>query len=41
MLCDPKMSDMARVAAFAKRCSSTVLGCDTGDAMALLGAVLR
>ena len=41
MLCDVKISDMARIAAFLKRLVSVMLCCGSSEAMVLLGTVLR
>ena len=41
MLCDTKISDVARVAAFLKRCASVALACGGSEAMVLLGVMLR
>ncbi|KAL6761314.1 nucleolar complex-associated protein-domain-containing protein [Haematococcus lacustris] len=41
MMCEPKIIDMARMAAFVKRCASVALSSPTPEAMALLGCILR
>ncbi len=41
MLCDVKISDIARVAAFLKRCASAMLLCGSSEAMAATGLMLR
>ena len=41
MLCDVKISEMARVAAFLKRCSTVALCCAGSEAMVLMGTILR
>jgi hypothetical protein len=41
MLCDAKISDVARVAAFVKRSASVLVMCSSSEAMVLLGAMLR
>ena len=41
MLCDVKISEMARVAAFLKRCATVTLCCAGSEAMVLMGTILR
>lgn len=41
MLVEPKIIDMARMAAFAKRVASMALQAAPGEALVLLGCVLR
>jgi hypothetical protein len=41
MLCEPKIIDVARLAAFAKRCASMAMASGTSEALVLLGCVLR
>lgn len=41
MLCEPKIIDMGRLAAFCKRAASAALGCGTAEAMVLMGCLLR
>ena len=41
MLCEPKVTDISRMAAFTKRCTTIGLSAPTGEAMTLMGCVLR